>query len=141
MNDFFDLFFDDAFDSMNPIGFAKPVTFKFESGNTHDMNPAYWTELKHKEKEDGTVCYRAIVRSVGVNSENVKVKVNKNSINVKGDTTTKGIHYWFDIDLPVSEEILADAENVSYEVKDGMTYVYLYVKKPAKKDIKVEYLK
>ena len=39
--------------------------------------------------------------------------------------------------LPVSKEIMGDIKNIDYKTLNGLTYIYLYVETPEKKEIKI----
>lgn len=118
------------FSTFDNMFFGEPV-MSFNTGHTKDMSPVFWTKVKDKN------CYRAEVRSVGVNPEDIKVEVGTRSIVVSGKSEYEKINYDFKYTLPVPESIISDIEKVSYKVLNGMTYIYVFVKKTTKPEVTV----
>jgi hypothetical protein len=132
MFEVFDKFFEDQF-----LGFGKPTLIYYNTPHTKDMNPAYW-----EKQETGGECdfdvYRATVRSVGVAKNDVSVKVNGNQIDISGKTTTNGIDYDFACTLPIADVIVKSIDKITYDTVNGITYLYVYVKKSKGSNIKIE---
>ena len=116
-------FLDDFF------GFGKPYDLIYNTGKTKDMNPAYWSKT-----EEG---YKATCRTVGISAEDVKVEVNDYTILICGETEYEGIKYNTSYKLPIAKEIMGDIEKIEYKTLNGITYIYLFVKTPEKKQIKI----
>ena len=128
--------FGDFFDDDFTLGFGKPTLLYYNTPHTQDMNPAYWTKLDSVEHDLDT--YRASVRSVGVSKEDVSVNIKDNHIDIGGKTTTNEIDYDFACSLPVAKTILENVDHISYDTINGITYIYLYVKKNKENKIKIE---
>lgn len=136
MFEVFDKFFGDDF-----LGFGEPTLMYYNANHTQDIHPVYWEKQESADSEsDKFDIYRATVRSVGVSKDDVKVTVDnqKYQINVGGITNTNGIDYDFACSLPVAKTILSNIDHIYYDTIDGITYVYLYVKKNESK-IRIEY--
>lgn len=119
MYDFLDNFF----------GFGKPLDLVYNTGNTKDMNPAYWSKT-----DTG---YKATCRTVGIAPDDVKVEIGEYNIIVSGKTEYEGVEYNTSYKLPISKEIMGDIKNIDYKTLNGLTYIYLYVETPEKKEIKI----
>jgi hypothetical protein len=129
---------DDFFEDDFSLGFGKPTLIYYNTPHTQDMNPAYWQKQMPKDgEEDKFDIYRATCRSVGVSKNDVSVKINGNYINVGGKTTTNGIDYDFACSLPVAETIIENIDKILYETINGITYIYVYVKKSKGKNIEI----
>lgn len=129
MNELFNDFYDDLF----ALGFGKPRKIIFNSGKTQDMNPAYWSET-----ENG---YKAVCRTVGINEEDVSVELKHNCIKVSGETEYEGSKYNVSYELPVSDDVLANVTKLEYKTLNGLTYIYISVNRPEKKEIKAQRIK
>lgn len=111
------------------FGFGKPTDLIYNAGNTKDMNPVFWTKT-----EEG---YKATCRTVGIAPDDVKVSVNECNIVVEGETEYEGSVYNTSYKLPVSKEIIGNIESIGYKTLNGLTYIYLSVETPEKKQIKI----
>ena len=129
MNELLNDFCDDFF----TLGFGKPRKIVFNSGRTQDMNPAYWSET-----EKG---YKAICRTVGINEEDVLVELKNGFIKVSGETEYDGSKYNVSYELPVSGDVIANIAKIEYKTLNGLTYIYLCVNRPEKKEIKAQRIK
>lgn len=119
MYDFLDDFF----------GFGKPTDLIYNAGKTKDMNPVYWSKT-----EDG---YKATCRTVGIAPEDVKVEIDNYNIVIKGETKYEENIYNTSYKLPISKEIIGDVKSIDYKTLNGLTYIYLFVETPEKKQIKI----
>ena len=54
-----------------------------------------------------------------------------------GETEYEGIKYNTSYKLPIAKEIMGDIEKIEYKTLNGITYIYLFVKTPEKKQIKI----
>lgn len=111
------------------FGFGKPFDLVYNTGKTKDMNPAYWSKT-----DKG---YKATCRTVGIAPDDVKVEIGDCNIVVSGKTEYEGVEYNTSYKLPISKEIMGDIKNIDYKTLNGLTYIYLYVETPEKKEIKI----
>ena len=81
--------------------------------------------------------YKCACRSVGVAPDDVHVTVTSNSIKVKGETKCDGETYSIDYECSVAKDVINNIEKVEYKSLNGMTYIYITVKKPVENAIKV----
>lgn len=119
----------DFLDLEDIFGFGKPLDLIYNTGKTKDMNPAYWSKT-----DKG---YKAICRTVGIAPEDVKIEINDYNIVVSGETEYEGNVYNTSYKLPVSKEIIGDIKSIDYKTLNGLTYIYLFVETPEKKQIKI----
>ena len=117
------------YDFIDEFLFGKPINLVYNAGNTKDMNPAYWTKT-----EQG---YKATCRTVGIAPEDVNVTVKEYSIVINGKTEYEGCKYDTHYELPISQGVMNKITNVDYKTLNGLTYIYLCVEKPEKRDIKI----
>lgn len=120
--------FENLFDDLI-LGFGRPRNIIFNSGRTQDMNPAYWTETKEG--------YRAVCRTVGIDPEDVVVEMENNTIKIHGKTEFEDYKYNASFDIPVSDDVSSNITGIDYKTVNGLTYIYLKVSRPKKKDIKI----
>lgn len=119
-NDFYEDFFN----------FGKVMDLAFNTGNTKDMNPAYWSKT-----EDG---YKATCRTVGIAPEDVKVDFVNSKIIVEGKTECEGDLYETKYKIPVSYVVASNIEKINYKTLNGMTYIYIRLKEPKQNEILIE---
>ena len=153
--------FDTLFDNMNKrmnnlleIGFGVPTNIQFNTPNTKDMMPATWQKVYD---EDGSMIgYLATCRTVGINPEDIKVKLFDNYVTnttyskytdgiiLDGETkeTIHGIKkvYTQHVELPISNEVMNNIKNITYETFNGMTYIYLEMEVSKRKSIEIKCL-
>lgn len=122
------VFFDEIFDDFSLLGFGKPKDLIFNVGNTKDMYPAFWSKI-----ENG---YKATCRTVGIDSDDVKVELCNNYISVSGKSTYEGENYNVSYKIPISDDVVSNIESLKYRTLNGLTYIYLEVSKHDKKEIK-----
>ncbi len=108
--------------------FGNPTNLLFHN-YTLDQKPVSWSNT-----DDG---YRAICRTVGVNPDDVNIEVVDGGINLTGSTTVDGEEYSVSYFIPISSAIMAKVENIQYESKNGLTYIYLNLQKIEKKQIQI----
>lgn len=123
--------FDRFFDSIL-CGFGKPRNLYFNC-KTKDIMPSFW------EKTD--VGYKCTCRTVGISPEDVKVEIKNDYILIKGETELDGYKYNTNYELPVSEDVLSNIKNIKYKSSNGITFIYLDIDRPEKKNIKIEQIK
>ena len=56
---------------------------------------------------------------------------------VDGTTEYEGNKYTQHIELPISENVMSDIENINYKTVNGLTYIYIEMKSPEKKKVKI----
>lgn len=96
---------------------------------TLDQKPVTWNNT-----DSG---YRAICRTVGINPDDVAIEVIDGGINLTGSTTVDDEDYSVSYFIPISSAIMAKVENIKYESKNGLTYIYLNLQKVEKKQIQI----
>ena len=128
-NDDFDGLFDDLFGGMWNR-FNSPVK---------DMSPYKAYEIDGKG-------YVIVCKTLGIAKEDISVRVEKEKgqaypvLKIKGETTIDKINFTNKVDLGIKLKIDKMIENVNYEVKDGLTIIYLKTKAPIKDEISVNYI-
>lgn len=96
---------------------------------TLDQKPVKW---------DATdTGFRAICRTVGIDPDDVNIELTSDGIDLKGSTTVDGEEYSVSYSMPISQSIMSKVENIKYESKNGLTYIYLNLRKEEKKQIPV----
>lgn len=81
--------------------------------------------------------YRAICRTVGINPDDVKIEIVDDGIHLTGTTIVDDEEYSVSYIMPVSSMIMNKIEDIKYESKNGLTYIYLNLKKIEKKQIAI----
>lgn len=131
-NNFNDLFDDDLL----KIGFGFPISIKYNTAGTKDMMPAVWEDYNNDKGEK--IGYKAICRTVGIDESDVKLEIKNNSLIVNGETEYEGSKYTQYVELPIVEDVMSNIENVEYKTKNGITYIYLKVKTPEKRQVAIK---
>lgn len=121
--------FDDIFDA---FGFGRPFDLMFNVAGTKDMYPTNWVRT-----EDG---YRCVCRTVGVNPEDVVVEVENNYILVSGESTYDNQTYNVSYKIPVANQTMNNIQEINYETKNGLTFIYVVTRLPEIKQIEVKRL-
>ena len=117
-------FFDDFFE----LGFGRPENTIFNCDKTLDLNPVTWVKT-----DDG---FKATCRTVGINSDDVNVEVSNGYINVSGESEYEGSKYNVSYRIPISDDVFSNIRELKYKTLNGLTYIYLYIERPEKKQIK-----
>ena len=133
MNSFLTDFFDE-FDEV--LGFGKPRHLKFNTGNTQDMSPVFWQVLT--DDDNKKIGYKSVCRTVGVAPEDVKVVLEDGKITVQGETEFDGSKYNTYYDIPVSDSVVNNIENIKYKTLNCLTYIYIYTKIPQERKVLIE---
>lgn len=118
------------FNDFNSI-FGKPRNFYFNC-KTKDQMPSFW-----EKTEEG---FKATCRTVGISENDVKVSVENDCIKVTGETIVDDFAYNCNIELPVIQEVLNSVKNIKFKTANGLTFIYIEVDTPKKKEIKIEKL-
>ena len=132
-------YFNDLFDTMM-MGFGKPANIRFNTSYTKDTMPSYWSKWEVEAKDSTekiNVGYKCICRTVGLSEDDVKVTMEDYGICVDGVTEYEGNKFTQHIELPISESVMADIEAINYKTVNGLTYIYLKMKKPEKKKVAI----
>ena len=131
--DNFDKMLDDAFKGFN-FGFGLPRNLRFNTMSTKDQMPAFWRIWK--DEEGNMNGYSCIVRSVGVDPNDMTVELSDNGIIVDGKTVIdEDTEYSQHVELPISKDIIGNIEEITYRCKDGLTYIYIKVNTPERKKV------
>ena len=135
--------FDELFDSVM-LGFGAPTNIRFNTAKTKDLMPSYWSTWEVEEKdstEKRKLGYKCVCRTVGINPEDVNVTMEDYGICVDGQTEHEDNKYTQHIELPISESVMSDIENISYKTLNGLTYIYIKMKSPEKRKVKINRVK
>ena len=128
-NDVFDKGFNEIYNNL--LGFGAPTRIRFNTGNTKDMNPAYWSvweDYVPDSTEKVKLGYKAVCRTVGIREEDVKIILTSYGICLDGCTEIDEQKYTQHIELPISREVMRDIDEITYHSRDGLTYIYLKMK-------------
>lgn len=104
---------------------------KFNSNNTQDQHPISIQKLANDDKlvdKDHTV-YRISCRSVGVSPKDVSVEIDGKTLWIKGETDNKDSEYNFKVGYTISDDLIGQIDQVKFNSENGITYVYLFVKR------------
>lgn len=124
------------FNDFYSFGFGRPENLKFNAGRTKDMNPAYWETIT--DDDGNRIGFKSTCRTVGLAPEDVKVTLEENKIVIQGSTEFDGNKYDTHFEIRVSESVIGDIESIKYKTLNGLTYVYIYTKKPEYTKINIE---
>lgn len=126
MLDLFDLFFENI----------TPKTYRFERP-VQDMKP-----VKIKRHDNG---YIAVVNTLGIAEENLGIelveKEGKQVIQISGETNNEELDFKNKINLSLHARSDEQIDDLAYEVKDGLTIIYIRVAKPKIETIVAKKLK
>lgn len=143
-----DFYFDELDKLFRVAGFGLPTKIKFNTPDTKDMMPACWKVWEEKVHDPDTddctynkkMGYKAVCRTVGISPDDVKVTQEDYGICVQGKTEVDGKEYSQYMELPISEDIMANITGIDYKTENGLTYIYLKVQSPDKKKIEIRKL-
>ena len=105
------------------------VTNLIFNNYTLDQHPVSW-----KKTDKG---YKAICRTVGISPDDVSIEILNNGIRLSGETIVDDETYNVSYNIPISSKIMSNVEGITYEVKNGLTYIYLNVKTDEVKQIPI----
>ena len=80
-------FFDDL-NALTALSFGRPVNIKYNTGNTKDMIPSYFT--KWYDEDEKFIGYKATIRSVGINEDDLKIALEEDKLIISGETEYEG---------------------------------------------------
>lgn len=136
----FDSTFDSMFNQLSQLGFGSPINIRFNTGATKDMNPAVW-KVWEEELVDSTekeqIGYKAVCRTVGIREEDIKLELRDFGLCLEGTSDVEGERYSQHIELPISREIMRNIENITYHSQDGLTYIYVRMKRPEIREVPI----
>lgn len=129
---------DEVFENL-VMGFGKPKNIKFNTPNTKDILPSYWSKWEVDTKDSTEKIqkgYKCVCRTVGIDPEDIKITIEDYGICLDAKTVYDSeTQYTQHIELPISDSLISDIESISYHSKNGVTYIYLEMKKPEKKKV------
>ena len=140
-------------DRLFQIGFGAPYNVRFNTPYTKDMNPAYWSVWEEDNLVEGEddygdngenhvikerVGYKAICRTIGIREEDIKLELRNYGLCLDGTTDIGENRYSQHIELPISREVMRNIEEITYECKDGLTYIYLRMKKEYPREVPIK---
>lgn len=105
------------------------VTNLIFNNYTLDQHPVSW-----KKTDDG---YKAICRTIGIAPEDVSIEILNNGVRLSGETIVDDETYNVSYSIPISSNIMNNIENIKYETKNGLTYIYLTIKREDVKQIPI----
>ena len=139
-------------DRLFQIGFGAPYNVRFNTPYTKDMNPAYWSVWEEDNLVEGEddygdngenhvikerVGYKAICRTIGIREEDIKLELRNYGLCLDGTTDIGENRYSQHIELPISREVMKNIEEITYECRDGLTYIYLRMKKEYPREVPI----
>lgn len=84
--------------------------------------------------------YCLIINALGVDKNDLKIEVNRDTLRVSGKTEIKEIEFTNSINLVLDISQIKDKiEKVKYTMKDGLVYISLHLKQEKEKKIDIEY--
>jgi len=87
-----------------------------------------------------------VCNTLGIAKENITVRIEKEKgsaypiLKIKGATNLDKINFKNSIDLGIKLKLGCDINSVNYEVKDGLTIIYLETKQAEKDKIEATYI-
>lgn len=136
----FDSAFDSMFNQLSQLGFGSPINIRFNTGNTKDMNPAVW-KIWEQDIPDSTekeqIGYEAICRTVGIREDDIKLELRDFGLCLDGTSDVEENRYSQHIELPISREIMRNIENITYHSQDGLTYIFVRMKRPEIREVPI----
>lgn len=122
------------FDTVDEIlgkWFDKPHDLMDDCKNK-DIFPSRWEEAPNG--------YKAVCRTVGIRPEDIKVVLKNDYVQVSGKSVVDAHDYSVSCNLPIGLKMRDRIESIDYRAQDGITIIYLNVKKEFKKGIDIRRL-
>ncbi|WP_368489841.1 hypothetical protein [Clostridium sp. BJN0013] len=119
------------FDTVDEIlgkWFGEPHNL-MDNCNNKDISPGRWEEVPNG--------YKAVCKTVGIRPEDIKVVLKNDYIEVSGKSVVDNHDYSVSCNLPVGLKMRDKVESIDYRAQDGITIIYLNVKKEFKKGIDI----
>ena len=73
--------------------------------------------------------------------ENIIKQAENGFIKISGETEYEGSKYNVSYELPVSDDVLSNVTKLEYKTLNGLTYIYISVNRPEKKQIVAKKIK
>jgi HSP20 family molecular chaperone IbpA len=114
------------------------MTFNTFNRPVKDMQP-----YRFLKKENG---YIFVINTLGISKEDLSVQINTEKgdpyryLHIKGETKLEKFNFENRVELAIRLITNEEIENVAYEVKDGLTIVYLKTKKNPEDTFKAKYI-
>ncbi|WP_333859284.1 hypothetical protein [Clostridium sp.] len=94
-----------------------------------DIYPSRWEEAPNG--------YKAVCRTVGIRPEDVSVVLKNDYVQVSGKSVVDSHDYSVSCNLPIGLKMRDRIESIDYRAQDGITIIYLNVKKESKEGINI----
>jgi HSP20 family molecular chaperone IbpA len=114
------------------------LTFNTFNRPVKDMQP-----YRYIRKDNGFIF---VINTLGIKREDIIVQVTNEQgdpykqLRVQGKTEMERINFENSVDLAIRLKIEEEIEDVAYEVNNGLTIVYLKLKKVPKQEMNAKYL-
>jgi len=114
------------------------LTFSNFNRPVKDMQP-----YRYQKTENG---YIFVINTLGIGKNDVSVEITSQkgdpyrSLRVSGKTKMEKINFENNVDLAIRLITDEEIEDVAYEVKDGLTIIYLKVKKNILPELKAKFI-
>ncbi len=114
------------------------MTFNTFNRPVKDMQP-----YRFLKKDNG---YIFVINTLGISKEDLTVQINTEKgdpyryLHIKGETKLEKFNFENRVELAIRLITNEEIENVAYEVKDGLTIVYLKTKKNPEETFKAKYI-
>jgi HSP20 family molecular chaperone IbpA len=114
------------------------MTFSTFNRPVKDMQP-----YRYIKKENG---YILVINTLGISKEDIKVQITTEKgdpyryLHIKGATKLDKFDFENRVDLVIRLYMVEEVEEFAYEVKDGLTVVYLKTKKNPEESFQAKYI-
>lgn len=94
----------------------------FSNMSLNEPGCAPWTR-----SSDGRV-YCTIVRSIGIDPEDMKITLVNHVVKVKGATKFGDMEYSTDFEIPLSDAFYDRVDHIEHQSRNGLTYITVTLK-------------
>lgn len=103
----------------------------FFNSSVRDMSPTVY----YKKEND----YIIEVKTLGIDKENINVKLEDNILSVSGENKNEYNDKSFNVNIKVrlGKDLISNIESIDYTSKNGITYVFIKMKKSKTSTIKI----
>jgi HSP20 family molecular chaperone IbpA len=114
------------------------LTFNTFNRPVKDMQP-----YRYIKKDNGFIF---VVNTLGIKREDIIVQITNEQgdpykqLRVQGKTEMERINFENSVDLAIRLKIEEEIEEIAYEVNNGLTIIYLKIKKVPKQEMSAKYL-
>lgn len=122
-SDGFDFSTDSELSCFDPFGFFSVPSFKFNS-DVKDLQPVKW-------KKNGND-YVAIIKTLGIKKENIKVTYDNDIVKIIGKNEIYGEKFDTTISFSVNSKISKDLDKIVVDTQDGITFIIFKMKESRK---------